>query len=100
MDPKVESKGFVAALFDLKFRSFITLKFASLIYAIMIGVWALASLAILFSFVGGGGLGVIVGLIGGPAVFLIGLSFSRIYLEVIVVLFRIAENTADMARRN
>lgn len=99
MDAQVESKGFVGALFDLKFRSFITLKFASLIYVIMIGVWALAAIAILFSFVGGGGLGVVIGLVGGPTVFLIGLSFSRIYLEVIVVLFRIAENTAEMVRR-
>lgn len=42
--PQVTASGFWAALFDFKFKTFITLRFISVIYGILMGVIALGGL--------------------------------------------------------
>lgn len=87
----------LAPLLDFRFTKFITVKIVQVLYLVGIVVIALYTLAAVIGvFQTGAGKG-IVALILSPLVFLISVLVLRVYLEVIVVLFRIAENTAKMA---
>ncbi len=93
---QVES-GFFKRLFDFSFKEFITIKIISVLYMISIigaGLW---SLVILFGGVASGKFGGVVGgLVLAPVAFILAVIFSRIWLETVIVLFRIAENTGKM----
>jgi len=85
--------SFFSILFDLRFRNFITLKFVSILYAIGIVVAAIA--ALIFAFTGfrtSFGFGIITLLIS-PIFFLVYVVLTRLWLEILVVIFRIADNT-------
>ena len=98
----MDSKGFVAALLDLSFSEFVTTKVIKILYILLL---VMIGLGVVF--------GVITGLIGmftnsflsGVAVVLFSLVggviyviFARIFMELIIVVFRIAENTSEMVR--
>ena len=89
----MDDKGFIGALFDFSFTSFITTKIIKILY-ILIGIgcviW-LISATIMQGFVG-----FIGGLIGAVVVFL----FSRVYLELMIVLFQMADNLKIIAARD
>ncbi|MFQ5890230.1 MAG: DUF4282 domain-containing protein [Gemmatimonadota bacterium] len=85
------------ALFDLSFTDFVTLKIARALYALTIMTAGLVGLGL-----------VLVGLQRSPLAglgaavlsvlfFLASVTFVRIALEVAVVFFRIADNTAEIA---
>jgi hypothetical protein len=99
----MDNRGFFEALFDFSFRSFITSKLIPVLYVlVMIGAvfYALFVLIALSQATQGG---IIIGLIAAPIVFFFAVLFGRVYLEVIIVLFRIAESVAEIAsqgRRN
>jgi len=93
----MEEKGFFGALFDFSFSSMITVKIVKLLYVLALvgaGIWTLIFLAAAFA--DSGGVGVVV-LILSPVIFLIFAILSRVYLEMIIVLFKIADNTSAMA---
>lgn len=86
-------KGFFAALFDTTFTEFVIPKIIRILYIIGIIAAGLAALVMIISgFAQSTGAG-IVALILSPVIFLVLVIGCRIYLEVIIVLFRIAENT-------
>lgn len=94
----MEEKGFFGRLFDLSFSEFITTSIIKVLYIIAIIGSAIGALFIL------GGLfatktfgGVLMGLILAPVVFILYVILARIWLETLIVLFRIAENTGKMA---
>lgn len=87
-------RGFLADLFDTSFQEFITPRIARVVYILMIigvGLWCLAFLASAISSKDGGM--VLTALVLGPLVFLLGVMAARIYMELVLVIFRIAENT-------
>jgi hypothetical protein len=87
----------LSALLDFSFKSFITLSVIKILYILGMVVIALAALVMLISgFSQGVGPG-IVALILAPLVAIIYLIMFRIWLELIVVIFRIGENTSKMA---
>lgn len=96
-------RGFFAALYDLSFRSFVTPKIIRVVYVIALVLIALWSVYFLISgFMPSYGLfgssgptpgGMIVHVILAPIVFVLGSIGARIYLEFIVAIFNIAENT-------
>ena len=93
-------KNFIGRLFDLSFSEFVTTSIVKFIYILMLGIAAIVSLGILFSgFSSGSFMGVVGGVLFAPIVFLLIAVYSRVALEVVIVLFRIAENTARMAAR-
>jgi cellulose synthase/poly-beta-1,6-N-acetylglucosamine synthase-like glycosyltransferase len=94
----LQARGFFAALFDFNFRSFITLKFLKVIYAVVMTLILLGGVFFLISGLSRGGFTAILSLIGVPLVTLLYLVFARIYLEIIALLFRIGENTTIMAQ--
>ena len=106
-------KGFFGSLFDLSFRHFVTggvVKFLYVISAALVALNALLSAgylsAILGAFVSAAsdsaGAGVITGvllfLFTAPLLTLFSVVYVRVFLEIVMVLFRISENTAEMAR--
>jgi hypothetical protein len=98
--------GFFSALFDFSFTEFVTSKIIKLLYGLSIlfsGIFALI-LLIFFLVVGFNAsvaVGILALIIGTPLCFLIFLVmviYSRVVLEIIIVIFRIAEHTAEIAK--
>ena len=96
----MEDKGFFGALFDLSFSEFVTIKFIRILYIIFL---MLIAIGFIFALIGGfvsmftdsfwsGLWKIIVAPIGA----LISIVLTRIWLEVLAVVFRIAENTTDL----
>ena len=96
----MEGKGFFGRLFDLSFNEFITTKIIKVLFVIAIIFSAIGGLAIMFGmFASKSFFGVVGGLILGPVLFLVYVILARVWMEVLIVLFRIAENTAKIAGR-
>jgi len=90
----VEGKNFFAALFDFSFQSFVTVKFAKFIYAILIIFIALGYLFVVISaFITDPAVGLLALLLGWiPA--MIYLIVYRVTLEFVIALVRTSQNTA------
>jgi hypothetical protein len=88
----------LAALLDFTFRRFITLSIIKILYILGMALIGLGwLLALISSFTQGIGAALVV-LIVGPVIALIYLIFFRIWLELIVVIFRIGENTSKLVQ--
>lgn len=95
-----QPKGFFGSLFDFTFTDFVTTKMIKLLYIILIiaiGIGTLVAIVGCFTTCGGGW-GLLSLLILGPIGFLVGVICIRIYLEIVIVIFRIAESTTEIAR--
>ncbi len=89
MEPR---KGFFEALFDFSFSEFITTRLIRLLYVVALVVLGLVTIVSIFTgFVEGLGTGLL-RLILSPIFFVLGAIVARIYLELIIVIFRIAEH--------
>ena len=96
----MEEKGFFGRLFDLSFNEFITTKIIKVLYIIAMIASAFGGLAVMFGmFATKSFFGFVGGLIAGPVLFLVYVILARVWMEVVIVLFRIAENTAKIADR-
>lgn len=84
---------FFAALFDTSFTEFVIPKIIRVLYIIGIAISAIAVLLMIAAGFGNGAGHGILALILSPIAFLLLVIGYRIYLEVVIVLFRIAENT-------
>ncbi len=93
--------GFFAALFDFSFTDFVTSKIIKILYGLSIFLIGVATLVfVIFSFGASLVTGIFMFLIVGPLIFILGVIYTRILLEIIIVLFRIAEHTATMAGKS
>ncbi len=95
----MEDEGFFAGLFDFSFSRFVTLRVIRVLYALAVLAAAVAALVTLGACSRGGVGGVLVGLILAVVVFFVYVLIARVWLEVIAVLFRIAENTTVLAEK-
>ena len=87
-----QTKGLIATLFDFSFSSFVTAKFIKFIYGLAIFVAVVGVLSfIVFGFSGGFFRGLLC-LIVSPVVAFIYLLLARMWTEMIVVAFRIADH--------
>lgn len=92
-----ENKGFYGSLFDLSFTEFITTRIVKFLYVIAIIISALIAIAFIgIGFSRGSAVGVIA-LLLSPIIFTFYLLMARVWLELVIVIFRIAENTGRMA---
>ena len=90
-------QGILVSLLDFSFTSFVTTKLIKILYALGFGLAALLSIGSIlgaFSDSFGGGLG---SLILVPLSFLMFVMYLRVALEVLAVLFRIAEDVRALA---
>jgi hypothetical protein len=96
--PDKTQRGFFEALFDTRFDSLITPKLIRLLYVIGMIVLAIGVIvAIIVGFVNDAGTGVIT-LILAPIVALIYLIVVRVYLELVIVAFKIREGVDVVAQ--
>jgi hypothetical protein len=91
-------KGFFTTLFDFSFSEFIVPKIVKILFGIGILAAAIGALAFIFWGFRGGVVGGIITIILSPVVFIIYTILVRVYLEVVLVLFRIADNTSKMVQ--
>ena len=97
----MEPKGFFGRLFDLSFNEFITTKIITTLFVIAIIASGFGGLAVLVAlFARKTLMGVVGGLILGPLAFFFYVILARIWLETLIVLFRIAENTSKMIKKD
>jgi hypothetical protein len=87
-------------LADFSFTNFITLKLIKFLYILGLLIGALGGLVGLLAAFSQGVLAGIGGLIVVPLILLLFAMYLRVGLELLAVIFRIAENTAEMARRS
>ncbi|HSW38495.1 MAG TPA: DUF4282 domain-containing protein [Acidobacteriota bacterium] len=93
-----QEKSFFSKLFDFSFREFVTPTVVGIVYGIMV---VLAMIAALGFIVTGFGIKWYVGLlflIVSPVVFLFLVILARLYLEIVVAMVRIAQNTTNMIK--
>jgi hypothetical protein len=94
-----QPKGFFGALFDFTFTDFITSKMIRLLYILLIIAAGIGTIIIIVAaFAKSAAFGALTLLILGPIAFLVGVICIRVYMEIIIVLFRIAENTNIIAK--
>lgn len=92
-------KGFLGSLFDLSFSEMVTTKIIKILYIISIFASGLTALATIFTGFSNSIVAGILTLILAPIVFLFYVIFARMSLELVVVVFKIAENTELIARK-
>jgi hypothetical protein len=99
MQNKPQSTGFFAALFDVSFNTFVTSKLISVLYIlaiifiVIVAIFGIGSGFLkLFDDFWAGFMRIVV----TPLAALIWLVFVRITLELIIVIFKIADNTKEM----
>ena len=100
MQQNQSSSGFFGALFDFSFSRFVTSQLVSVLYVIfliLVGLGLLVSLGsgVVQLFQGDFG-GAFLTIIVSPLIAIFAVVIGRVYLELIIVIFKIAENTKAM----
>jgi hypothetical protein len=99
-DPKADARGFLGALFDFGFTSFVTPKVIKVLYMlIVIGTVLSALVFTIVVFEASVAFGVLTLVVGDPLFILIVLAIYRIILEFFVVTFRVAEDIRALRER-
>ena len=95
----MENTGFLGSIFDFSFTDFITIRIIKFLFILGIILAALGTLLLIVTgFSKGIGVGIL-SLILSPLIFLIYVLLARIWCEMIIVVFRIAENTGRLVER-
>lgn len=95
----METKSFISSLFDFTFTSYVTPKFLKFLFVVGIIVAILATIvAIITGFMSHIAIGVIV-LILSPIIFFLYVLFVRIYIELVMILFRIQADVAKLVEQ-
>lgn len=96
-NPVVPQQGFFAALFDTRFDSLITPSLIRFLYVVAIVLIGLGMLAVIIAgFAENAGTGVLL-LIFAPIGALLYVIVTRLWLELIIVAFKIREATEEVA---
>lgn len=94
-------EGFFKTLFDLSFDSFITKKLIKFIYVLSIILAFLIGLIVLIAGLGAMTFSPFQGfliILFSPIITFLSLLYSRLLLELIMVIFKIEENTANLLK--
>lgn len=93
----MDGKGFLESLLDFSFSSFVTTRIIAVLYGILIAAGALVALATVVGGLQGGAIPTLMAIIMAPVVFVLYVIVARVYCEVIIVLFKIADNVGIIA---
>lgn len=88
-------KGFFGSLFDLSFENFVTIRIIRFLFILGILFSCLGALGVLVGMIQQGGFMIVLAFIAAPITFFLSILVFRIWLEIIIVMFRIAENTGQ-----
>lgn len=89
--PGARPTGMLGALFDFSFDTFIATRIVQLLYVLAMVAAGMFAISALFWFDN-----ILLTLITPPVVFLVSVAYARVLLEVMIVVFRIADNTTEM----
>ncbi len=93
-----QAKCFFSSLFDVSFSDFITPKIIKIVFILgIIGSGIAAISMIAGAFAKSTGMGIVTLIIGAPLSFILMVIAIRIYLELIMIIFRISDNIAKLA---
>jgi len=96
-----DGRGFLSALFDFSFTSFVTTKIIKVLYVLIL---VLASItALIYTIVAfrlSAAFGLLTLVIGDPLFIIIVMAFWRLILEAFIVVFRIAEDIRALRERS
>ncbi len=96
----MQNKSFFSVLFDLSFTEFITTRIVKFLFIVSIILSAIGALLLVGAGLKEGFVAGVASVLGASVLFVFYVLLSRIYLEILVAVFRIAENTAIMAANN
>jgi hypothetical protein len=101
-------RRFFSSLYDLSFHTFITPKIIQVVYVLCLAAVGLTSCGFLLSgfqpsygLFGSSGpslLSIVGHIIAAPIIFVAGSIAARLYLEFVIAVFRIAENTESLRK--
>lgn len=94
----MDNGGFFSGLFDLSFRKFVFPKLIKVLYVLAIILAALAGLGFLIGGLKTGGILGVVQVVLSPVVFIFAVIYTRVFMEVLIVMFRIEEHVREIAR--
>ena len=95
-----DARGFLGALFDFSFTSFVTTRIIKVLYVLIMILTVLAALIYTFiAFKASALFGFLTLVIGDPLFIIIVMAFWRLVLESFVVRFRIAEDVRALRER-
>jgi len=95
-----DARGFLSALFDFSFTSFVTTRIIKVLYVLILVLVSLVALIYtIIAFRLSTGFGLLVLIIGDPLYIIIVMAFWRLLLEAFVVVFRIAEDIRALRER-
>jgi hypothetical protein len=93
----VPDKGFFGSLFDLTFSSLVTTKIIKVIYVLAIIIAGIIALAYtIAAFAADPVLGLLTLVVLAPIGFLLYVIYTRVILELIIVIFRILETNTEL----
>lgn len=95
----MENKSVFSVLFDMSFTEFITTRMIKVLFIIGIIGASFSTLAVLVSGFKTGFFAGLLSLILAPVVFLFWVLLARVWCELIIVAFRIAENTGRLVEQ-
>ncbi len=100
MSEAADTRGFLSALFDFSFTSFVTTKIIKILYVLILIMVALSALVYtIIAFRLSAGFGLLTLIIGDPLFIIIVMALWRLILESFVVRFRIAEDVRALRER-
>jgi hypothetical protein len=95
----MDNKSFFNSLFDFSFSSFITPKIIKVLFVIGIVLSVIYAIAIIATaFAAHIALGIVV-LILSPIVFILFVLAIRVYLEILIIMFRIQNDVAEIKEK-
>jgi len=95
---QAEPKGFFASLFDLSFSSLITTKIIKVLYVLtLVGIGLGYVVFTISAFASDPAIGAIILFVVGPIVSLLYIVYARVFLEIVIALFRIMESNIEIA---
>ncbi len=92
-------KGFFGALFDISFSEFITVRLIKVLFVIAIIGSAIGAVTILIGGIASGGGAAFLSIIMAPIAFFLYVLMARVWLELILVMFRISDNVDKLAEQ-
>jgi hypothetical protein len=96
----MSQKNPIGMLFDLSFTEFITTRVIKVLFIIGVIFALIGTIALIIGGFSASTLTGIVSLIFSPVIFLLYVLGVRIWCEMIIVIFRIAENTSRLVDQN
>lgn len=98
--PARGGSGFFGSLFDLSFTHFVIPKIIKFLFIlVLVGIGLMVLGMIIAGFSNGFGTGLFVLIIGAPLAGLLAVLYARALLEIIIVLFRMEQHLAELAKK-